>query len=268
MKPIYTLSQTPIIITDLDGTILVDGKLDNKVINTFKKIQSMGIGITFSTGRSKIPASKYAELLNLKIPYICSGGAIITDPESGLDLYHNEIEKNIYKDILNYVKKINKLNLAVYSMEEIYVEKKFKWIDDYCKRQSINIFKTNDLDSIKFRTVMLLIGSVNLTNEVTIELKKDYGDIVAINKTFDNLCEISSLSGNKLSSANVLLELLGLSKKDLMYFGDGEADIDLLEFANFGFTVKNSVTYKKLMHLNSIDEPEKNGFSTYINSII
>ena len=115
---------------------------------------------------------------------------------------------------------------------------------------------------------MLLIGSAKLTNEVTIELKKDYSDIVAINKTFDNLCEISSLSGNKLSSANVLLGLLGLSKKDLMYFGDGEADIDLLEFANFGFTVKNSVTYKKLMHLNSIDEPEKNGFSTYINSII
>ena len=87
MKSIYTLSQTPIIITDLDGTILVDGKLENEVINTFKKIQSMGISITFSTGRSKIPASKYAELLNLKIPYICSGGAIITDPESGLDLY-------------------------------------------------------------------------------------------------------------------------------------------------------------------------------------
>ena len=67
MKSIYTLSQTPIIITDLDGTILVDGKLENEVINTFKKIQSMGISITFSTGRSKIPASKYAELLNLPI---------------------------------------------------------------------------------------------------------------------------------------------------------------------------------------------------------
>ena len=33
MKSIYTLSQTPIIITDLDGTILVDGKLENEVIN-------------------------------------------------------------------------------------------------------------------------------------------------------------------------------------------------------------------------------------------
>ena len=268
MKPIYTLSQTPIIITDLDGTILVDGKIDREVINTFKKIQSMGIGITFSTGRSKIPASRYAKLLNLKIPYICSGGAIITDPESGLDLYHNQIDKNIYKDILNYVKKIKELNLAVYSMEDIYVEKKFKWIEDYCERQSINIYKTNDLNSIKFRTVMLLIGSPNLTNQITIDLKKNYNGLVSVNKTFDNLCELSSLAGNKLSSANVLLELLGLTKKDLMYFGDGEADIDLLEFANFGFTVKNSVAYKKLIHLNSIDKPEKNGFPNYINSII
>ena len=47
MKSIYTLSQTPIIITDLDGTILVDGKLENEVINTFKKIQSMGIVLHF-----------------------------------------------------------------------------------------------------------------------------------------------------------------------------------------------------------------------------
>ena len=268
MKSIYTLSQTPIIITDLDGTILVDGKLGNDVINTFKLIQSMGIGITFSTGRSKIPASKYAKLLNLKIPYICSGGAIITDPESGLDLYHNEIEKTVYKDILNYVKKIKNLNLAVYSMKDIYVEKKFKWIEDYSKRQGINIFKTNDLNSIKYKTVMLLIGSINLTNKATIDLKKGYGDVVAVNKTFDNLCEVSSSAGNKLSSAIVLLNLLNLSKKDLMYFGDGEADIDLLEFANFGFTVKNSIAHKKLTHLNSIDEPEKNGFSNYLNSII
>ena len=72
----------------------------------------------------------------------------------------------------------------------------------------------------------------------------------------------------KLSSAIVLLDLLNLSKKDLIYFGDGEADIDLLEFANFGFTVKNSIAHKKLTNLNSIDEPEKNGFSNYLNSII
>ena len=108
----------------------------------------------------------------------------------------------------------------------------------------------------------------NVLNKTTNKLKRNYHNIVEINKTFDNLCEISSLAGNKLNSTKVLLNLLSLSNEDLMYFGDGEADIDLLKYAKFGFTVKNSIANKKLKYLNYIDEPEKKGFSNYLNSII
>ena len=77
------------------------------------------------------------------------------------------------------------------------------------------------------KTVLLIIGDPAETDKVTSRLKDKYSNLVEINKTFDNLCEVSSLQGNKLNSTKVLLDLLKLKGSDLFYFGDGEADIEL-----------------------------------------
>ena len=47
------------------------------------KLKKAGIHFSFATGRSKVPALKYARGLDIDIPIICSGGAIITDTETG-----------------------------------------------------------------------------------------------------------------------------------------------------------------------------------------
>ena len=268
MEPIYTLTDTPIVITDLDGTILVNGELKDDVISAFNKLQSMGIPVTFATGRSKVPASKYSKQLDLKIPYICSGGAIITDPESGLDIYKQEIEKKTYENIIKDVKKRKDLNIAVYCLEKIFIEDEFRWISDYCNRQRIELLKIENLKSIENRTVILLIGSIEATDKVSKDMKKKYKDTLEINKTFDNLCEISSKSGNKLNSSKVLLNLLNLTNDDLFYFGDGEADLDLLKYAKYGYTVEKSLANRKLNNLKSIKSPENNGFYKFLRSII
>ena len=78
---------------------------------------------------------------------------------------------------------------------------------------------------------------------------------------------MSSLQGNKLNSTKVLLDLLKLNDSDLFYFGDGEADLELLKYAKYGFTVKKSIANNKLPDLNTIEAPEKSGFYNFINSI-
>ena len=95
MESIYTFTNSPILVTDLDGTILTNGKVSIEISNIFDKIHNLGIPITFATGRSKIPASKFSKLLKLKLPYICSGGSIISDPETRIDLYQKEIDDGI-----------------------------------------------------------------------------------------------------------------------------------------------------------------------------
>ena len=114
---------------------------------------------------------------------------------------------------------------------------------------------------------LLIIGEPSETDKITKKLKDKYSDLVEINKTFDNLCEVSSLQGNKLNSTKVLLDLLNLKDSDLFYFGDGEADLELLNYAKYGYTVKDSIANDKLPYLNTIEAPEKSGFFNFINSI-
>ena len=137
----------------------------------------------------------------------------------------------IWSRILNDVNEFKNLNTAIYSLEDIYVQNEFKWIIDYSLRQDIKLLKTDNLSEINNKTVLLIIGDTDETDKVTKKLKDKYSNLVEINKTFDNLCEISSLQGNKLNSTKVLLDLLKLKDSDLFYFGDGEADIELLNYA-------------------------------------
>tara|TARA_B100000941_G_scaffold87031_1_gene60154 strand:+ start:3133 stop:3939 length:807 start_codon:yes stop_codon:yes gene_type:complete len=267
MEPIYTFTNSPIIVTDLDGTILENGKVSNEISSIFNKLHKLGIPITFATGRSKIPASQFAKLLKLKLPYICSGGSIISDPETDVDIYEKEIDIDTFVKITNEIAEFKNLNIALYSLKDIYVQNEFKWITDYSSRQNIKLFKKDNLNLINKKTVLLIIGDPFDIDKITIRLKNKYSNLVEINKTFENLCEVSSLEGNKLNSTKVLLNLLNLSKSDLFYFGDGEADIDLLKYAKYGYAVKGSVANTKLSDLETIDIPEKSGFCNFINSI-
>ena len=267
MESIYTFTNSPIIVTDLDGTILTDGKVSKEISNIFNKLHRLGIPVTFATGRSKIPASKFAKLLKLKLPYICSGGSIISDPETGIDLYQKEIDMDVFINIIDEVNEFKNLNTALYSLENIYVQNEFKWIADYSLRQNIKLLKTDNLSKINNKTVLLIIGEPSETDKITKKLKDKYSDLVEINKTFNNLCEVSSLQGNKLNSTKVLLDLLNLKDSDLFYFGDGEADLELLNYAKYGYTVKDSIANDKLPYLNTIEAPEKSGFFNFINSI-
>ncbi|MBM01211.1 MAG: hypothetical protein CL762_00615 [Chloroflexi bacterium] len=265
MSIIERLTTRPLILTDLDGTILHDGSVLEELENLTSKLNNFGIHFTFATGRSKIPALKYAKRLNINIPIICYGGAVMTDVETGDDIYRHSISKSFAIQIIENLDP--SINIALYSNDQIYVTKKFQWIEDYCERQEIKLDQVNDLVQIPDKIVILLVGSEKNIDDVHKNLKDNYINL-EINKTFNNMCEISSARGSKIKATKDLIKLLNLSKDDLFYFGDGPADLDLIKFAKYGFTVKGSLASQMMPCNNSIETPDKLGFINYINSII
>ncbi len=265
MSIIERLTASPLILTDLDGTILQNGSILEELENLTKKLKNIGIHFSFVTGRSKVPALKYAKSLNIDIPIICYGGAVTTDVETGNDIYRHPISKNFAISIVENLDP--NINIALYSNDQIYVINKFKWIEDYCERQEIKLNLVDDLISIPDKIVILLVGSEKNIDNVHKNLKANYINL-EINKTFANMCEISSERGSKVNATKDLIKLLNLSKDDLFYFGDGPADLDLIKYAKYGFTVKGSLASQLIPEKNSIETPDKLGFVNYINSII
>ena len=265
MSIIERLSANPLLLTDLDGTVLYDGSIPKELKKLSVKLKKAGIHFSFATGRSKVPALKYARGLDIDIPIICSGGAIITDTETGTDIYRHEINNEAVNQIIKNLDPA--INIAIYSNDEVYVNKRFKWIEDYCERQKIKLFESNNLSKINNKIVVLLVGNEEIIETEHKNLKHNHNNL-EINKIFSNMCEISSKQGSKRNSAKNLLKLLNLSKEDLFYFGDGSADIDLIKYAKYGFTVKESFASQMIPEAKSIEVPKKLGFINYINSII
>ena len=58
MSIIERLSANPLLLTDLDGTVLYDGSIPKELKKLSVKLKKAGIHFSFATGRSKVPALK------------------------------------------------------------------------------------------------------------------------------------------------------------------------------------------------------------------
>ena len=267
MTIINNLSSTPIIITDLDGTALEGGKgVSESLINASKDLSERGIPFTFATGRSKIPSLKYADLLNIQIPIICSGGAITCDSKTGNNIRHKMIELKLLNNLIDEAVSFN-LDTAIYDQSNVIITKKFKWIENYCFRQKIPLITKSKLSSQTNGTVLLVVGNPKKIAQIEKFFKSKYSQYLEINVTFENVCEIASIEGSKLNAIKDLLKLLNLNSRDLIYIGDGPADIEALQYAQNGVVIKNSHAERVNPKLMTINTPENNGLVNLIKSI-
>ncbi len=92
-----------LLILDLDGTLIdkQDRISRDKVIalNEIKK----QFDITIATGRSYLSALYFVKEIDIKIPFICFDGALISDT-NGNDYFESYIDKSELLEILNVIK--------------------------------------------------------------------------------------------------------------------------------------------------------------------
>ena len=84
MTSLASRATRPLFISDLDGTLLrPDGTLGDRTIRVVNDLIAAGGLFTYATARSYTRSSPVTARLDLELPVITYGGAIIVDPGSG-----------------------------------------------------------------------------------------------------------------------------------------------------------------------------------------
>lgn len=63
---------------------------------------------------------------------------------------------------------------------------------------------------------------------------------IYVTSSIEQLIEISNEQGGKHSGVKFIMELLGLQREEIAAFGDGDNDIDMLQFVGTGIAVENA----------------------------
>ncbi|HJD39160.1 MAG TPA: Cof-type HAD-IIB family hydrolase [Candidatus Blautia stercoripullorum] len=209
------------IVTDLDGTLLnEEHTLSGKAAEILKTASSLGIQILIATGRSWNTASRLLEKTEGVCAFVLLNGAEFRDPRGRL-LFHEPIEPESAEKILDYLLE-QKIGF------EINTERgDFATDTDLCAADPIE-----KLESFgKSLPVLHKIFVFSESPEKLENARKYFSrsKALTITSSADWNLEITSYRARKGIMVERAAAYYGISKEQILIFGDGENDISMFE---------------------------------------
>ncbi len=236
-----------LIALDLDGTLKNSKNIITpKTKEALMKVQKMGVKVVLASGRPT-PGLRYdAKELNLEENggfLLSFNGARVYDIKNDCSIYEQILSKEEATSIYHRANEF-KLVPMTYIGHTIITEKAD---DQYVQVESricdIDVLEVENLiDSINEPiNKLLLTGDPEYVASVIDEFKEPYGDSLSIYRSAPFFVEVMAKGIDKAASLDRLVQYLGISREEVMAFGDGYNDLSMIEYAGLGVAMANAV---------------------------
>ncbi len=231
-----------IISMDFDGTLLTsDKRITNRTRKVLLELKNKGYLIVGITARNLVSVKS---VLDVKIFdfIILNNGANIFDVEKDGVINIGCIDDNVVKNIFEYFLK-NTVQIDCCTLNHYYIkaDKKYDsrdftlYIDNLSEVKEpvlrMNLFFKNEEDLLKYKKII----EKNF-HSVSVVSMKDTD-----NKNSRNWLTINSKKINKFSSLKILCDNVGEKIDNVIFFGDGENDLILIENVGLGVAMGNAI---------------------------
>jgi Cof subfamily protein (haloacid dehalogenase superfamily) len=227
---------------DLDRTLIAeDAVLRPRTASAIAAARAAGLHVLLVTGRMFRSARRYALAAGITDPVVCYQGAVVADPVTGEFLRHVPMPEPEARDVITAVEALG-YTILVYVDDELFVSRETPESDAYAGFQHLDVHVVADLLAWlpKAPTKLVVVGDPRELDGVEVEMKDRFGGRLYISKSLPHFLEFASPSVHKGSGLDFAAGRLGFSRGEAVAFGDGENDVELLEWAGFGVAVANA----------------------------
>lgn len=235
------------IALDLDGTLTNHDKIITpRTRHALMKAQNDGAHIILASGRPTYGIAPIAECLEIEKHggYILSynGGQII-NWQTKETIYSTYLQDDIIPVLCEYAKSKHHALLG-YGGEEIITEMPD---DKYVKEESrINKMNIRRVECLKTSlpprpTKLLMTGTPELMEKAEQDLIALVGTRMDVFRSAPFFIELVPKGIDKAQSLMRLLNKTGLTRDDLIAFGDGYNDLSMIKLAGMGVAMSNAV---------------------------
>jgi len=231
------------IVVDLDGTVLnSERKITSKTKEYLKKLKDKGYVITIATGRiyaSVLDVTDGAEFANY---IITDTGACTYNAVDGNEIFTNFIDRKTVEKFFKY-----------YNENCHYI--------DICNKNTIYKFSDEVEDYSFIKTTKdkdLILNECNNVNHISICMKNNDDVITLYNKLIKDFLELDILimqdsfadkkwietmkkGCSKYNAISELAKSLNINNDEIIAFGDGLNDVEMLEKCGYGVALKNAL---------------------------
>ena len=249
---------------DVDGTLINrEGKMSENTYNALNILKKKGYKLGINSGRpifssqTALSANKADKLFDW---YYGANGIEFYDVLNDKKTYVAMLEKNVMKDLDNFLKDEKYLSLAFYEDDKYLVINHYpedlNKLDEWCKIRYV-LPKLADFQNInKIVPKMIIVFDDEKTDDLIKKLSTINDERIDIFFSGIDVLEVVPKGLNKGVSVDEFSKLLNINQKEIMTFGDAENDVPALEKGtgvalgekiNFD---KHQIAYKSL----SVDE--------------
>jgi Cof subfamily protein (haloacid dehalogenase superfamily) len=203
--------------------------------------RAAGIHVLIVTGRMFQSVRRYALAAGITDPVVCYQGAVVADPVTGEFLRHVPMPEAEAREVIEAVETIGH-TLLVYVDDELYVARETPETDAYTGFQHLTVHVVGDLLAWlpKAPTKLVVVGDPGELDTLEVVMKARFGDRLYISKSLPHFLEFASPAVHKGSGLDFVAAHLGFGPAESISFGDGENDVELVEWAGYGIAVANA----------------------------
>jgi len=203
--------------------------------------RTAGIHVLLATGRMFQSVRRYALTAGITDPVVCYQGAVVADPTTGEFLRHVPMPEPEAREVIAAVEALG-YTILVYVDDELYVARETAESDAYAGFQHLVVHPVGDLlDWLpKPPTKLVTVGDPHELDGLEVEMKARFDGRLYISKSLPHFLEFASPAVHKGSGLDFAAKRVGFLRDQAVAFGDGENDVELLEWAGYGVAVANA----------------------------
>ncbi len=268
-------------VSDLDATLLNEhAQLSQETKDILRPLIDSGMNFTVATARTPATAVDLLRPLNVKLPIIAMGGAMVYDMQTNQTLNANNLPQDAVEDICDMLEIVGQSALA-YTVENGTLCVYYKQIESDIEREFVDSRKGSPYK--KFVKIEDYFTALN--NKEVIMFLFCMPDLRKIYTYYDFLSAIPGLMCNlypyEYNNKGYILEVfrMGTGKGEalkqmkqqfnidkIIAFGDNYNDISMFQMADESYAVENAIDDLKQIASKTIGEHKNNSVATFIKN--
>ena len=212
---------------------------------------------------------RYLEEAGISEPVVCYQGAAVVDPRSHEFLLHEPLELEVAREAIAALEEFG-LSPNVYVDDELFVAAETEYSRAYSGFQRLPVTEVGDLLGWLDRapTKLVAVAEPDVLAEARAELVRRFTGRVFLTTSLPHLLELGHPAVTKGSGIAFVAAELGLDLADVVAFGDGENDVELLEVAGFGIAIEGG--HHRLLEIAdaTCPGPERDGVAAMIEAFL
>lgn len=243
------MSDIRLVVSDIDCTLIGrDEILPADAPSIVPYLRERGVMFTLASGRVETNALRFVKKMGIDIPYVATNGAVIADCDGNVimkkkidALPARAIMEKAYEHHLAVIYTVDGIEY-VFDDDVPYIRKyphRFKR-DGICHKITEDEYAHLKLDKVSIMS--------DSDDDVIAELEKmcaGHEDEYIYTRYQDRSVELVNRTATKASAVTELASMLGIPMENVMFIGDHQNDIELMQAAGIGCAVGNATADAK-----------------------